>query len=141
VSKCLLLRYLLTNLISSTVQQQQSPSRPTLSPLPVLTEVPLPPPIPATTSDAVFTSVTNEMAAAAKRLRGSPSIDNRMSVKTLIESIENATKHHKAGADTGNTLLSTACTYACALGFSLQYFYLKIIIFNSNIIFFYLMKC
>jgi len=39
------------------------------------------------------------MAAAARRLRGSSVADSRLSVKNLIESIENATKHHKAGGD------------------------------------------
>ncbi|XP_059479560.1 cytospin-A-like isoform X7 [Neocloeon triangulifer] len=84
---------------------QQSPARPVST---SLTEAP-PSPVPSTPAcDAVFSSVQQEMAAAARRLRGTAIADNRLSVKNLIESIENATKHHKAGGDCGESRCSSA---------------------------------
>ncbi|CAB3369567.1 Hypothetical predicted protein [Cloeon dipterum] len=83
---------------------QQSPSRPVST---SLSEAP-PSPVPTSPAcDAVFSSVQQEMAAAARRLRGTAIADNRLSVKNLIESIENATKHHKAGGDCGESRCSS----------------------------------
>ncbi|XP_065349006.1 cytospin-A isoform X6 [Cloeon dipterum] len=89
---------------SASQMTQQSPSRPVST---SLSEAP-PSPVPTSPAcDAVFSSVQQEMAAAARRLRGTAIADNRLSVKNLIESIENATKHHKAGGDCGESRCSS----------------------------------
>ncbi|XP_059479555.1 cytospin-A-like isoform X2 [Neocloeon triangulifer] len=95
----------MTAFVNANLNTQQSPARPVST---SLTEAP-PSPVPSTPAcDAVFSSVQQEMAAAARRLRGTAIADNRLSVKNLIESIENATKHHKAGGDCGESRCSSA---------------------------------
>lgn len=56
---------------------------------------PRPPTTPTETQQSVLTSVTQEMAA--RRKANISRQDSRLSVKCLIESIENATKQAKAG--------------------------------------------
>lgn len=61
---------------------------------------------PSAETQSVFTSVQQEMAARRQKAAATRQ-DSRLSVKSLIESIENATKQVKAGkSKISNTSLS-----------------------------------